>query len=127
MEAPAGAARRQGHAQGVRQGSARAHHQPIQRLSSIRSQLRAHAAVLAAGVLFGSTFVVMKDAVDRVAPVPFIAARFLIGALALAPFVLPGRPRRSERGSARAALWCATALLAGYICQTVGLQYTAAS
>ena len=78
-------------------------------------------------MLFGSTFVVMKDAVDRVAPVPFIAARFLIGALALAPFALRPRPRRAEPGAARAALWCATALLAGYICQTVGLQYTTAS
>jgi drug/metabolite transporter (DMT)-like permease len=82
---------------------------------------------LAAGVLFGSTFVVMKDAVDRVAPVPFIAARFLIGAVALAPFALRRRQGPGHVGAARAAFWCGAALLAGYICQTVGLQYTSAS
>jgi drug/metabolite transporter (DMT)-like permease len=90
----------------------------------MRYSPRAHVAVLAAGVLFGSTFVVMKDAVRDVEPIPFIAVRFLIGALVLLPFARrgPGHP-----GVVRAGVLCGAALLVGYIFQTVGLQYTSAS
>lgn len=86
--------------------------------------LRAHLAVAAAGVLFGTTFVVVEDAVRSAEPVPFLAVRFLIGAAALAPFA-----RRSPRqpGRGKAALACSVALLAGYVLQTIGLQYTTPS
>lgn len=85
---------------------------------------RAHGAVLLAGVLFGSTFVVMKDAVEDVEPLPFIAVRFLIGAVVLAPWALRDRWRPT---TLRAGTWCGVALLLGYMFQTVGLQYTSAS
>lgn len=86
--------------------------------------VRAHLAVALAGVLFGTTFVVVKDAVEDVAVVPFLAVRFLVGALALAP-----RARRAphEPGRFRAGILAGVALLAGYLFQTVGLQYTSAS
>lgn len=83
--------------------------------------LRAHLAIAASGVLFGTTFVVVQDAVRDAEPVPFLAVRFLIGALALAPFA-----RRAPRqpGRVRAGAVCGAVLLTGYILQTVGLQYT---
>jgi drug/metabolite transporter (DMT)-like permease len=81
--------------------------------------------VLLAGVLFGSTFVVMKDAVEKAQPIPFIAVRFVIGAIALAPFAL--RERGRSIGLPRAAIVCGAALLTGYVFQTVGLQYTTSS
>ncbi|HEX9968514.1 MAG TPA: DMT family transporter, partial [Acidimicrobiales bacterium] len=86
--------------------------------------LRAHLAVAAAGVLFGTTFVVVEDAVRHAQPVPFLAVRFLVGAAALAPFA-----RRAPRqpGRSRAAALCGAALLAGDVLQTVGLQYTTPS
>lgn len=86
--------------------------------------LRAHLAVAAAGVLFGTTFVVVEDAVRHAEPVPFLAVRFLVGAAALAPFA-----RRAPRqpGRRRAAALCGLALLVGYVLQTVGLQYTTPS
>jgi drug/metabolite transporter (DMT)-like permease len=86
--------------------------------------LRAHAAVIAAAVLFGTTFVMVKDAVTDVGPVPFLAVRFLVGALAMAPFAhrAPRQP-----GVARAGSLCGAALLVGYLLQTVGLQYTTSS
>ncbi|HUQ39145.1 MAG TPA: DMT family transporter [Acidimicrobiales bacterium] len=85
--------------------------------------LRAHLAVIAAAFLFGSTFVVVKDAIADAEPIPFLAARFLIAAAVLTPFA-----RRSprERGVAAAGAWCGTALASGYVVQTVGLQYTSA-
>lgn len=83
--------------------------------------LRAHLAIAGSGVLFGTTFVVVQDAVRDAEPVPFLAVRFLIGALALAPFA-----RRAPRqpGRVRAGAVCGAVLLTGYILQTVGLQYT---
>jgi drug/metabolite transporter (DMT)-like permease len=86
--------------------------------------LRAHGAVLLAGVLFGSTFVMMKDAIAAAPPFSFIAARFLIGALVLLPFAARGKP---EPGVLRAGAICGAALFIGYGFQTVGLQYTSSS
>lgn len=91
--------------------------------------LRAHVAVIAAAVLFGTTFVMVKDAVRDVGPVPFLAVRFLIGALAMALFARSGSGRggRAQPGVWRAGLVCGIALLLGYVFQTVGLQYTTSS
>lgn len=90
---------------------------------------RADVAVLAAALLFGTTFVVVRDAVADVDVVPFLAVRFFAGALALAPFALRGGAggRRSEPGLVRAGVACGLVLLAGYVFQTVGLQYTTTS
>ncbi|HVM04965.1 MAG TPA: DMT family transporter, partial [Acidimicrobiales bacterium] len=97
--------------------------------------LGAHAAVLAAALLFGTTFVVVRDAVAEVAVVPFLAVRFLVGAAVLAPFALaPGRDRDAARAGAvgarsgvvGAGVVCGLVLLAGYLFQTAGLQYTTA-
>ena len=89
--------------------------------------MRAHLAVLAAALLFGTTFVVVRDAVADVAVVPFLGVRFLVGAAVLAPFALRGGRRVREPGLALAGLACGAVLLAGYVLQTVGLQYTTPS
>ena len=92
---------------------------------------RADAAVLAAAVLFGTTFVVVRDAVVDVDVVPFLAVRFLIGAAVLAPFAWRGgwRPGGGggDAGLLRAGVACGAVLLAGYVLQTAGLQYTSTS
>ena len=86
--------------------------------------LRAHLALLAAGVLFGTTFVVVKDAIADVEPVPFLAVRFLVGGLVLLP--LAARAPKVA-GELRAGVLAGLALLTGYVFQTIGLQYTTAS
>lgn len=88
------------------------------------SERRGELAIVCAAVLFGSTFVVVKDAVAAAEPVPFLSVRFLIAALVLLPMA---RRRPPEAGLMVAAFWCALALLAGYVFQTVGLQYTTGS
>jgi drug/metabolite transporter (DMT)-like permease len=86
--------------------------------------LRAYLALGAAAFLFGTTFIVVKDAVSDVGPVPFVAVRFLIGAIALIPFA-----RRAPRsaGLGRAGVACGVALLGGYVLQTIGLRFVEAS
>jgi drug/metabolite transporter (DMT)-like permease len=85
---------------------------------------RPHLALVAAAFFFGTTFLVVKDAVKDAGPIPFLAARFCIGTLALWPF--------ARRTPPTAGLWrdgalVGVALLAGYVFQTIGLQYTSAS
>jgi drug/metabolite transporter (DMT)-like permease len=87
--------------------------------------LRAHLAIVAAAVLFGTTFVVVKDAVADVEPVPFLAVRFSLAGL-LMLLLVPRRPAPA-RGEVRAGGLCGLSLLAGYLFQTIGLQYTTAS
>ena len=95
---------------------------------SLRSEaLRAHAAVAVAAVLFGTTFVTVQAAVEDVEPVPFLAVRFLLGAAVLAPFALRSGSGQSQTGIWRAGVACGVALLAGYLFQTVGLQYTSST
>jgi drug/metabolite transporter (DMT)-like permease len=89
-----------------------------------RPALTAHLALVVAAFFFGSTFVIVKDAVKDVGPIPFLAVRFSIGAAVMWPFA---RRRPRTPGWTRAGLWCGVALLAGYVFQTVGLQYTSSS
>lgn len=85
---------------------------------------RADVALVVAAFFFGSTFVVVQDAVEDVEPIPFLAVRFLIGGAVLA---LVGRRRPASPGELRHGVWAGAALLAGYVLQTVGLQYTSPS
>jgi drug/metabolite transporter (DMT)-like permease len=78
-------------------------------------------ALVGAALCFGGTFLVVQDAVERAQPVPFLAVRFTIGALALWP-VAHRRP--SSPGELRDGLAGGLALLTGYLLQTIGLQYT---
>ena len=87
-------------------------------------------AMVAVTAVWGSTFVLVRDAVALIPPFAFIAYRFLAAALLLAAV----RPRRTVGGpgdgvwgplAAGAAI--GLALFAGYGFQTVGLQYTTAS
>ncbi len=76
---------------------------------------------MVAAVCFGATFLVVQDAVGRVEPVPFLAVRFLVGALALWPLA---RRRPASAGELRDGALAGVALLIGYLLQTFGLRYT---
>jgi drug/metabolite transporter (DMT)-like permease len=78
-------------------------------------------ALVGAALCFGGTFLVVQDAIERVQPVPFLAVRFTIAAVVLAPFA---RRRPASSGEWRDGVLAGLALLAGYLLQTIGLQYT---
>lgn len=78
-------------------------------------------ALVASALCFGGTFVVVQEAIEDVEPIPFLALRFAVGTLALAPFALR---RPVTPGLWRDGVGIGLALLAGFVLQTVGLQYT---
>ena len=80
---------------------------------------------MGAAFLFGTTFIVVKDAVEKAGPVPFLAVRFLIGAAVA--WVFAARRPAAEPGLFRAGILCGAVLCAGYVFQTVGLQYVSSS
>jgi drug/metabolite transporter (DMT)-like permease len=85
-------------------------------------------ALVAAALLFGSTFLVVQDAVESVEPLPFLTVRFAIGTAALAPLALRGGTTDLRTpGLLKAGALAGVALTAGYVLQTIGLQYTTSS
>ena len=101
-------------------------------------------AMVAVTAVWGSTFVLVRDAVAQVPPFTFIAYRFLAAALlltAVRPRLAlgwsgadsrpggggPGLDGRGRLGPLAAGVVIGVALVAGYGFQTVGLQYTTAS
>jgi drug/metabolite transporter (DMT)-like permease len=83
-------------------------------------------AMVAVTAVWGSTFVLVRDAVAQIPPFAFIAYRFLAAALLLAA-VRPRLAAGGQPGLLAAGAAAGLALFAGYGFQTVGLQYTTAS
>jgi drug/metabolite transporter (DMT)-like permease len=90
----------------------------------------AEGALVLAAFLFGSTFVLVQDAIEDITPTGYVTIRFTVGALALAPFAVALARREGaleRRVLLRAGVVAGLLLFAGYTFQTVGLQYTESS
>jgi drug/metabolite transporter (DMT)-like permease len=92
-----------------------------------RLQGRAEAALVVNTIIWGATFVVVKQALHDVSPVLFLALRFTLATFALlvlfrGSWSAPRNPRWSLTGGAFAGIF----LFSGYAFQTIGLQYTSA-
>jgi drug/metabolite transporter (DMT)-like permease len=88
----------------------------------VRRPLVAFAALAVAALLFGATFVVVKDAVAAYPPMSFVGWRFLLGALVLFAIRVPHGKKLWRDGIVAGLL-----LFAGYALQTQGLTTTSAS
>jgi len=77
-------------------------------------------------LIWGSTFVIVQNALDAVSPLTFVAWRFILAAV-----VLGGLFHRRMRSLTRADLlaggWLGTFLAGGFIFQTIGLQTTSSA
>jgi drug/metabolite transporter (DMT)-like permease len=76
--------------------------------------------------VWGATFVMVKDALAFAGPFAFLALRFSLATLLLAP-LLAWRPRRAalgQPGLVRSGAALGVLLCAGYGFQTAGLQFT---
>ena len=88
---------------------------------------RAEAALVANTVIWGATFVVVKEALAGVSTLLFLALRFSVATLAL---MICFRGWWSNPRAVRQALWggglTGILLFAGYLLQTLGLRLTSA-
>ncbi|MCC6175029.1 MAG: DMT family transporter [Chloroflexi bacterium] len=100
--------------------------------SRVAARRRADLALIGVAALWGLTFPLVKDALDAAGPFTFVAARFGLAALVMAPWVIlrargPGRKVRFwDRSLILAGALLGGLLFAGYAFQTAGLQYTGA-
>lgn len=84
---------------------------------------RAELALAGVTVIWGASFVVIKDALDDVSPLLFIALRFSIAALVLAAIY-----RNSiRRDGIAAGILAGCVLFAAFACQTIGIGLTTPS
>jgi drug/metabolite transporter (DMT)-like permease len=87
-----------------------------------RPQWAADVALASIALLWGSTFVIVKNALDEVSPILYLALRFAVASAVLFPLALRHGPIRPADWPA--GLFTGLALFAGYALQTVGLQWT---
>lgn len=90
------------------------------------TKLLAMAGFLLITMIWGGSFVIMKNSVDRIPPSYLLALRFSLGAVVMAA-VFPKRLKNLNRHSLRAGIIMGIFLDLSYVFQTYGLKYTTAS
>jgi drug/metabolite transporter (DMT)-like permease len=95
-------------------------------VQTARQQRIATISLVAVTAVWGSTFVVVKHAVERMPVMDFLAWRFAIAALVMAA-VRPRAVTTLNAHGRRAGIALGLALGGGYVAQTFGLQHTPAS
>lgn len=87
--------------------------------------MRADLALLGVAAVWGATFVMVKDALAYAGPFAFLAVRFGLAAVLLAPLLLWGQHRLAlRRPLVQAGAVLGLLLCGGYGFQTAGLQFT---
>ena len=89
------------------------------------SRWKVDTALIAIALVWGTTFVLVKQALDDVSTLLFLTLRFTIATGALA--LLFRRKLRMDLPSIRGGLLAGLFLFAGYVLQTFGLKYTTAA
>lgn len=84
------------------------------------------AALVGVTAVWGSTFVVVKDAIDRMPVMDFLAWRFAIAAIVILAIRPRSVPRLGRTGQLHGVV-LGLALAAGYVAQTYGLRRTPAT
>lgn len=91
-----------------------------------RQQIEADLSLLLVTAIWGTTFVIVKDAVRTIDPYTFIAMRFVLAFVVLG-VVFWRRMLRLSRRTVLAGMLIGVFLFAGFALQTLGLQLIAAS
>jgi drug/metabolite transporter (DMT)-like permease len=99
-----------------------------EQVQSAPARWKADLALAGVALLWGTTFVVVKQALTEISTLYFLALRFALASVCLLPTLIPAfrqessRMWRGLRGGAIAGIF----LWLGYILQTFGLKYTSA-
>lgn len=87
---------------------------------------KADAALAGNTIVWGATFVLVKSALHDISPVLFLALRFSIAAFALIALLHRGLRYKHRREGLTGGILTGLFLFAGYLLQTLGLQFTTA-
>ena len=90
-----------------------------------RTSLFADLSLLLVAIIWGSTFVVVKNALEHVTPMYMIAIRFGISSI-LMILVFFKRFKKTKWSDVKAGFTIGIFLFVAYMAQTIGLQYTTA-
>jgi len=99
---------------------------PPERIRHGDRQWRADGLLLLVALIWGSTFVLVKQSVAQFPVFAFLSLRFLLAAVALLP-ILGQRLLSCGAETLRSGFVVGLALFGGYAFQTAGLRYTTAS
>ena len=89
-------------------------------------RLKADLSLMFCSLIWGTTFVVVKNALDHASPFVFLAVRFSIAVILMA-ILRPQVIQQIEDQEIFAGMRLAFFMFSGYCFQTAGLQYTTAS
>ncbi len=89
-----------------------------------KSKYTSEAVLIIVTLLWGATFVIVKDAIQEISPLLFITIRFVIAGIILFPFMLK---KSFDKKSVLSGILLGVLLFLGFALQTVGLKYTAAT
>jgi drug/metabolite transporter (DMT)-like permease len=92
------------------------------------ARFAAEAALVTAALFYGITFPLVHDALDDITPFAYLAGRFALALVIVAPSAVRAlRAMPDRRGLLRVGAIAGTLFFAGLATQTVGLQYTSPS
>ncbi|MDF1516140.1 MAG: DMT family transporter [Anaerolineae bacterium] len=87
---------------------------------------RANIGLIVVTVIWGSTFVVVKNTLNLVSPIVLVTNRFLAASLALGTVYLILKPERMKTPVIRDGILTGMILVGGFVTQTIGLTTTEA-
>lgn len=89
-----------------------------------KTKYRSEAILLLVTILWGGTFVIVKEALNDVSSMAFLCARFSIAAIILLPFM---SKRNFTKQSIYSGIFLGALLFAEFAIQTIGLKFTSAT
>jgi drug/metabolite transporter (DMT)-like permease len=92
----------------------------------VSTRFKAHGALLACSLLWGVTFVIVKNTLADISVFAYLAARFTLGALPMA-WVYRADLRKLSRSDVRAGVHVGLCMAGGYAFQTAGIARTTPS
>lgn len=94
--------------------------------SKFSQKYSSEAALLLMVVLWGATFVIIKESLDDISSMLFIAIRFMFASLFLAPFLFIQR-KKLNKNAVLPGIILGLLTFSAFAAQTVGLKYTSAT
>jgi drug/metabolite transporter (DMT)-like permease len=94
-------------------------------MSKFSRQFIGSSALVLVTLLWGATFVIVKESLNSASPMLFIASRFTIASIIFIPFFIYKKVKLNA-AAVKAGLILGVFLFLGFATQTVGLKYTTA-